>query len=294
MPWAAGKVCGIEERFNGWRRATMAFWAKGGIFAAALVALGLSVGSASAQSCGNDGGGFEAWKASFRQQAAGRGVGENALRALDRTRYATQTISADRNQKSFRLTLDQFMQRRGGKQIASKGRQMKREYAQLLGNIERQYGVPPGPLLAIWGMETGFGSFLGNQHILSAVATLAYDCRRSEFFTRQLYGALTLIERGHLPADAIGAAHGEVGQTQFLPENVVKFGVDGDGNGRIDLIRSRADALHSTANFLRAHGWRAGAGYQPGEPNFRAIQGWNAAGVYQQAIAIIAAEIDGQ
>lgn len=266
----------------------------GGLLTTAAFAIGLGVSSAQAARCGNNASGFNTWKAEFRAEAASRGVGQKALRAFDGTSYATKTISADRNQKSFKLTLEQFMQRRGAAAIVSKGRTLKRQNAQLFDSIERRYGVPPGVLLAIWGMETGFGSFLGNQNILSAVATLAYDCRRSEFFTRQLYGALALIDRGHLAANAIGAAHGEVGQTQFLPENVVKYGVDGDGDGRIDLIRSRPDALASTANFLRGHGWRPGAGYQRGEPNFRAIQGWNAAGVYQQAIALIARDIDGR
>jgi membrane-bound lytic murein transglycosylase B len=86
--------------------------------------------------------------------------------------------------------------------------------------------------------------------------------------------------------------HGEVGHTQFLPGNVLRYGVDGDGNGTVDL-RNKADALASTANFLRGHGWQPGAGYQPGQPNFGAIQGWNAASVYQRAIAVIGAEIDG-
>ena len=102
-----------------------------------------------------------------------------------------------------------------------------------------------------------------------------------------------MVDRGMLHPSSTGAAHGEIGQTQFLPGNALKYAVDGDGNGRVDMIRSSADALASTANFLRAHGWRAGSGYQPGQPNFRAIQGWNAASVYQQAIAIIAKEIDG-
>jgi membrane-bound lytic murein transglycosylase B len=143
-------------------------------------------------------------------------------------------------------------------------------------------------------METGFGNFLGNQHTLSAVATLAYDCRRSAYFTEQLYAALTLVQRGDLSPAAKGAAHGEIGQTQFLPVNVVRYGVDGDRDGHVDLVRSRADALASTANFLVGHGWRPGAGYQPGEPNYVAIQGWNAATVYQRAIAHIGAAIDGQ
>ncbi len=266
----------------------------GGILAAATLAVGISAGAAqAAPKCGNDASGFNSWKSEFQKVAVANGHGKRALAALEGTRYNTATIKADRGQKSFKLSLEQFMQRRGAAQIVQRGKQLKRQNAQLFDSIERRYGVSPGVLLAIWGMETGFGGFLGNQNIVSAVATLAYDCRRSEFFTRQLNAALQLVERGSLRPDAIGAAHGEIGQTQFLPENVIKYGVDGDGDGRIDLIRSKADALASTANFLRGHGWRPGAGYQPGEPNYRAIQGWNAASVYQQAIAIMGRQIDG-
>ena len=129
-------------------------------------------------------------------------------------------------------------------------------------------------------METAFGSQRGNQQRLSAVATLAYDCRRSAFFTDQLNATLTLIDRGILSASTRGSMHGEVGQTQFLPKSILNYGTGGN-------LDDAANALASTANFLRGHGWRAGAGYQPGEPNFGAIQAWNAASVYQQAIAHI-------
>jgi len=254
--------------------------------------MGIS-GAAHAAQCGSNAGGFEAWKADFSRQAAANGIGDRGLKALAATTYATSTIKADRGQKSFKLSLNQFMAKRGGPAIASKGKVMRRQNAQLFEQIERRYGVPAGPLIAIWGMETGFGGYMGNSNILSAVTTLAYDCRRPEFFTGHLHAALQLVDRGWLSPQAIGAAHGEIGQTQFLPGNVIKYGVDGDGDGRVDLIRSRADALASTANFLRGHGWRAGAGYQPGQPNYGALQGWNAASVYQQAIAIIGAEIDG-
>lgn len=270
----------------------MAFKAAGRVISATLVTFALT-GAAAAAQCGDNAGGFEAWKQQFRQEAASQGIGEEALSALDRTAYAKKTISADRGQKSFKLSLGQFMEKRGGKVIASQGKSQKKKNAELFARLEQSYGVPAGPLIAIWGMETGFGNFLGDQNTLSAVATLAYDCRRSEFFTNHLYAALQLVENGALKANAVGAAHGEIGQTQFLPANVVRFGVDADGNGRLDMIGSKTDALASTANFLRAHGWQPGAGYQPGEPNFAAIQGWNAASVYQQAIAIIAAEIDG-
>ena len=262
-------------------------------FGAAILLLGASAVAAEAAQCGNTAAGFETWKAAFAREAASSGVGQKGLNALAGTTYASKTIYADRNQKSFKLSLNEFMNKRGATTIASKGKSLKKQNAALFQQIEARYGVPAGPLLAIWGMETGFGSFMGNQNTISAVATLAYDCRRSDYFTDQLYAALQLIDRGTLSPSSIGAAHGEVGQTQFLPVNVLKYGVDGDGNGRIDLIGSRADALASTANFLKGHGWRAGAGYQPGQPNFAAIQGWNAASVYQQAIAIIGQQIDG-
>jgi lytic murein transglycosylase len=262
------------------------------ILAAGLLACVLTLDAAEAAKCGNNSGGFGKWKTAFAKEAKAKGVGGKALSALAGTNYSTATIRADRGQKSFKLSLNAFMQKRGGNAIAQRGRGLKSQNAKLFANLEKRYGVPPGPLIAIWGMETGFGSFMGNTNVLSAVATLAYDCRRSEYFTGHLYAALQLVQKGTLSPGATGAAHGEVGQTQFLPLNVLKYGVDGDGNGRVDL-RSKADALASTANFLRGHGWRAGAGYQPGQPNFGALQAWNAAGVYQQAIAIIGAKIDG-
>ena len=119
------------------------------------------------------------------------------------TNYATATIAADRGQRSFRLSLDQFLAKRGGSAIVARGRALKQSNAALFASIQQRYGVPPGPLLAIWGMETAFGSQRGNQNTLSAVATLAYDCRRTAYFTDQLYAALTLIDRGILsPARA--------------------------------------------------------------------------------------------
>ncbi|XEN32530.1 lytic murein transglycosylase [Ensifer sp. WSM1721] len=261
---------------------------------AALISTIILPATAIAAQCGNDGSGFAVWLAEFKREAAGNGINPSVVeQALANVSYNRATIRADRGQKSFKLSFDQFMKKRGGQTIISRGKKMRAQNARLFDSIEQRYGVPAGPLIAIWGMETGFGSFMGKEHTLSAVSTLAYDCRRSDYFTNQLYAALQLVERGDLSPTARGAAHGEIGQTQFLPLNVLKYGVDGDGNGRIDMVRSKADALASTANFLRGHGWQPGGGYQPGEVNYAAIQGWNAASVYQQAIAIIGAEIDG-
>ena len=251
----------------------------------ALAALAPLAPKANAAQCGNGPGGFEAWKQEFAREAGSKGIGATAVAALMQTHYASATIAADRSQHSFGLSLDQFLAKRGASTIVARGRSLKRSQGALFASIQQRYGVPPGPLIAIWGMETGFGSQRGNQNMLSSIATLAYDCRRSEYFTEHLYAALQLIDRGVLSASTRGSMHGEVGQTQFMPKAILAY-----GTGNLD---NAANALNSTANFLRAHGWRAGAGYQPGEPNFAAIQAWNAAGVYQKAIAIMGRQIDG-
>lgn len=240
---------------------------------------------ANAAQCGNGPGGFETWKQQFAGEARAKGVGGAGIAALQQTNYASATINADRSLHSFKLSLDQFLAKRGAPAIVSRGRSMKQRNAALFASIQQRYGVPPGPLIAIWGMETGFGSQRGNQNMLSSIATLAYDCRRPEYFTDQLYAALKLIDRGTLSGSQRGSMHGEIGQTQFLPKTMLEYGV---GN-----LESASGALTSTANFLKAHGWRAGAGYQPGEPNFAAIEEWNAAQVYQKAIALMGRQIDG-
>ena len=252
---------------------------------AGVLALFGSTGLAAAASCGNGSGGFEDWKRQITGEARGR-FGGTAIAALEGTHYNYATIGADRGQHGFHVSLEAFLARRGGAAIASRGRSLKRSQAALFSSIEQRYGVPPGPLLAIWGMETGFGAVRGNQDALSAIATLAYDCRRSEYFTDQLYAALTLIDRGSLAPHARGSMHGEIGQTQFLPKTILEYGVGGN-------LDNASSALMSTANFLKAHGWQAGAGYQPGQPNFAAIEAWNAAPVYERAIAIVGQQIDG-
>jgi len=252
----------------------------------AILAMLAGLGSpANAAQCGSSAAGFEAWKQQFAGEARAKGIGASAVSALMATNYAQATINADRGQRSFGLSLDAFLAKRGASTIVARGRALKHSQAAMFASIQQRYGVPPGPLIAIWGMETGFGSQRGNQNMLSSIATLAYDCRRSEYFTEHLYAALQLIDRGVLSGATRGSMHGEVGQTQFMPKNILAY-----GTGNLD---NAANALSSTANFLKAHGWRAGAGYQPGEPNFVAIEAWNAAGVYQKAIALMGRQIDG-
>ncbi|MFY2824761.1 lytic murein transglycosylase [Ruegeria sp. MALMAid1280] len=247
---------------------------------------------ATAAPCGNTSNGFETWKQDFARQAKRAGVKKKGLQALAQTQYATRTIAADRNQKSFKYSLDKFMRVRGAETIVAQGRKRKARNPQFYAALERQYGVPSGVLIAIHGMETGFGNFMGDSQVVSAITTLAYDCRRSEFFIPHAIGALKLVDQGSITTATKGAKHGELGHTQFLPGNALVYGVDATGDGQVDFYNI-TDALASTANFLRQKGWQPGRGYQPGQPNYTVIQQWNAASVYQQSIAIMAARIDG-
>jgi membrane-bound lytic murein transglycosylase B len=254
-------------------------------FSAAVAMFACISSQVHAAQCGSSSAGYSAWKSEFAGEARAKGVSAPTIQALMATNYAQATINADRGQRSFSLTLDQFLAKRGAATIVAKGRKLKQSQAALFSSIQSRTGVPPGPLLAIWGMETGFGTQRGNQNMLASIATLAYDCRRSAYFTEHLYAALQLIDRGALSPNQRGSMHGEVGQTQFMPKAILAYG---SGN-----LENAANALNSTANFLKAHGWKTGAGYQPGEPNFAAIQAWNAAGVYQKAIALMGRQIDG-
>ncbi len=259
---------------------------------ATTVVLFSATSAAQAATCGNTSAGFDAWKAAFASEAKRAGVGQRGLQALASSQYASKTIAADRNQKSFKYSLDKFMKVRGAPTIVSQGRKRKAKNAAFFQALERQYGVPAGVIIAIHGMETGFGRFMGDSRIVSAITTLAFDCRRSAFFVPHAIGALRLVDMGAIDANTKGAKHGELGHTQFLPGNALKYGIDANGDGRVNFY-SEADALASTANFLRQKGWKQGAGYQEGQTNFKVIKQWNAAGVYQKAIAIMGAQIDG-
>ena len=248
--------------------------------------------AAHAASCSDTGGQYEGWKAEMAAEAKAEGVGKRGIDALMATSYSKATIGADRNQKSFKYSLEKFLNVRGADAIVSQGKGRKAKNADFYANLEAKYGVPAGVLIAIHGMETGFGGFMGDTNVVSAIATLTYDCRRSDFFRPHLLGALKMVDKGMISAKTVGAKHGELGHTQFLPGNAYSYGVDGNGDGAVDLY-NQADALATTANYLRKKGWKPGKGYQEGEPNFAVIREWNAAKVYQQAIAIMGAKIDG-
>jgi len=242
-----------------------------------------------AAQCGDDPSGFDAWLQAFRAEAPAQGVSERALAALSGVTYSTQVISLDRRQGgTFNRTFEEFGLPRIAQRI-NKAKQMMRVHAATLQRVEKEFGVPGGVVVAIWALETDFGAVMGKQPALRSLATLAYDCRRSEKFTGELIAALKIIDRGDLaPAEMKGAWAGELGQTQFLASSYLKFAVDFEGNGKRDLIHSVPDVLASTANYLKGYGWKAGEPFGEGTANFAVFNDWNRSTVYQKTIAAFA------
>jgi lytic murein transglycosylase len=252
---------------------------------------------AAAQSCGNEGGGFPAWLNAFKGTATSQGISAaTANSALAGLSYDTGVIRLDRGQRSFKLSFEQFYARRVSSSLISRGQQKMQQNAALLSRIEQRFGVPPSVITAIWGLETNFGGDgHGGKSILRSLATLAYDCRRSAFFTNELVNALKIIDRRDMSIGELnGGWAGEIGPMQFLPSSYVKYAVDFDGNGRKDLMRSIPDMLASTANFLQQKGWKAGQPWQPGTANYAALQEWNKAEVYSRTIAVMSAKLGGK
>ena len=262
-----------------------------------LAAATFVVVPASAQTCGNEAGGFEAWVPQFRAKATSQGVSSATAGAnLAGISYDPNIIRLDRSQRSFKLSFEEFYAKRVSRSLISRGQRQMQTYADLLAQIEKRFGVPGSILVAIWGLETNFGADgNGGKSIVNSLATLAYDCRRSEFFQNELVNALRIIDRGDMPAAALrGGWAGEIGPMQFLPSSYVKYAVDFDGDGRKDLIRSVPDMLASTANYFKQKGWVAGQGWEPGSANYAVIQEWNKAEVYAKTISILAGKLDGR
>jgi lytic murein transglycosylase len=264
----------------------------GSKFGCAALILGVSLaltGAAQAQVQCEPPGGFSTWIDSFKRHAVAQGISQRtASAALDGLTLNRQVISLDRDQRAFKLSFEKWIAQRVTPRIG-RGRQMLNRHRDLLARIERQYGVPGPVIVAIWGLESDFGANAGNMSIVRSLATLAYDCRRTEMFQGELMAALRIIDRGDLrPSEMRGAWAGEMGQTQFLATNYERFAVDFDGNGRRDLIGSIPDVLASTANYLRSYGWRAGEPWDEGTRNFQVLKEWNSAPIYQRAIALFA------
>ncbi len=203
---------------------------------------------------------FQAWLKELRAEANGKGISEATLdAALVGVKPIPRVIELDRKQPEFTLTFQQYMNRVVPQSRVEKGRVKFTENKALLTGISRKFGVPPQFLVAFWGIETDFGRVTGGFKVIDALATLAYDGRRSKFFRRELHLALQIIDGGHIKSNVMmGSWAGAMGQPQFMPSSFVGYAVDYDKDGRKDIWKTRADVFASAANYLSRHGWRAG------------------------------------
>ncbi|HTR12481.1 MAG TPA: lytic murein transglycosylase [Roseiarcus sp.] len=260
-------------------------------FAIAAAAALLCATPARALECGKSAEGFGAWLSSFREVARLDGVSPGAIdAALSGLSYDASVKAHDHGVAAFGHNFAAFAASHITAGRVARGRAMLKRYAGPLRTIEERFGVPAPVIVAIWGLETDYGADNGSYPTYRALATLAWDCRRPERFRAELIDALMLIDRGIVqnPHELRGAWAGEIGQTQLMPSAVLTFATTPDGNGAPDVIHNSADALASTANFLKGHGWLTGAGWSEGEPNFSAILEWNSAPVFARTVALFA------
>jgi lytic murein transglycosylase len=257
-----------------------------------LAAIVLSFSFATAAPAAQCGGDFGTFVAAMSREAAAAGISRAVIdSALAGVTPDQGVLAFDRRQRgTFRKSFEDYAATRVTTERIRRGRQMLQRHAALLSRIERQFGVPGPLIIAIWGLETDFGSGdMGKLPVIRTLATMAHDCRRTELFQGELFAALHIAQRGDLPLhDLICAYAGEIGQTQFLPSSYIKYGVDYDGNGHVDLRHSVPDVLASTANLLKTNGWRAGAPFGEGTANFEVMREWNRAVVYRKTMALFA------
>ncbi len=225
-----------------------------------LIALCLALIGATPALAASCGGSFSAFVGGLKQEAMARGHSKATVdRFFSGVAQDAKVLKADRAQGVFQRPFVDFSRRLISKNRIDRGRSNARKYAAVFDRIERDYGVSRGVLLAFWAFETDYGAFQGDFNTRNALVTLAHDCRRPELFRPQVLAAVDLYARGGMdPARTTGAWAGEIGMVQMLPRDILENGVDGDGDGRVDLKGSAPDALMSGGRMLAHLGWRAG------------------------------------
>ncbi|UUW69834.1 lytic murein transglycosylase [Pseudomonas oryzihabitans] len=237
---------------------------------------------------------FEQWRSRFRTLALGRGISAATFdQAFAGVQPDPAVIAADRSQPEFTKPVWEYLESAVSPLRVRNGKSLLIQQAGLLASLEARYGIEPARLVAFWGMESNYGNNMGNKGVIRSLATLAYEGRRPDFAQDQLIAALGILQHGDVTADRmIGSWAGAMGQTQFIPTTYDQYAVDFDGDGRRDIWGSTADALASTANYLKASGWQDGKpwGYEVRVPaNFdysladmgvrKSLAEWNALGI---------------
>lgn len=260
------------------------------------------------------------WLQGVKREALGKGVPEDIIdRAFAGLKPIDRVLELDRHQPEFKLTWSEYLGRVVTEERVRRGRDLFRENAALLSRTAGPHGVPSEVVVALWGVESNYGTRMGDFNVIAALATLAFNGRRAQYFRAELIAALRVLAGGHVPFDKmLGSWAGAMGQCQFMPTSFLALAIDGDGDGKRDIWGSRADVFASAANYLRKAGWKAGVRWgdelQAGEAlagkgdrivtpegangrryattvNFRAIRGWNPADFFALSVGILSDRI---
>ena len=230
----------------------------GGVFASVLpVVLTLTLVLRAAPQNGAPESSFDEWLAALRAEAVSRGISQATVDlTLTNLKPEPVILARDRMQPEHSQSLDAYLAERLKPKVIAKARELAARHAELLNRVRAAYGIPGPVMISIWAAESNFGQFTGVRPLISALATLAYDPRRSALFRRELFEALTILDRGLVSlADLKGSWAGAMGQPQFLPSSYLKYAVDFDGDGRADIWKSEPDVFASMANYLKQSGW---------------------------------------
>ncbi len=265
--------------------------------------------------------GFQAWLQGVRREALGQGIDAGTLdRAFRGVEPIPRVLELDRSQPEFKLSWQEYLERVVSEERVARGRENLRANAALLSRISDSYGVPSNVIVALWGIESNYGTRMGTFLVVGALATLAYNGRRPKYFRAELMAALKILAQGHItPERMLGSWAGAMGQCQFMPTSFLALAVDGDGDGKRDIWGTKADVFASAANYLRKSGWQAsqrwgeevtgqssaGAGGRLVTPegaggrtyrvtsNFNAIRRWNPSDFFALAVGILSDRVAG-
>jgi lytic murein transglycosylase len=259
----------------------------------ALFLVAMFAAPAAAAKCGGD---FNVFMAGMARDAQAAGVSRAVIdQGFAGVTSDPNVLAFDRRQRGMfhSKSFEEYARTRVIPPRIKRAKTLMGKHAALLARIQQQYGVPKELLMAVWTLETDNGTGdMGKLPVIRTIATLAHDCRRTELFQNELIAALKIVQRGDLPlSDLIGAFAGEIGQTQFLPSSYIKYGVDFDGNGHVDLRHSVPDVLASTANLLKVNGWKAGAPFDEGTENFQVMREWNRSETYRKTMVLFAEKL---
>lgn len=200
---------------------------------------------------------FEQYVEGLKQQAKEEGISDEIIsQAFSNVEYKPRAVKADRNQPEKRLTLDEYIPRAVPDWKVKQAKELYNKHYTELKRIGDEYGVQPRFIVALWGVESNFGRFMGNYSVIDALSTMAYDGRREEFFRKEAMAALTILQEGHIePENMKGSWAGAMGQSQFMPSSFLAFAADGSGDGKKDIWHNKEDVFASTANYLSQSGW---------------------------------------